>query len=246
MRRLTLGLVVALTLTACTGETTSTTAASSTSSTSEAATSTNPPSTPQDVTFPTADSVTLEATLRPGNHIWVILAHMRPADRTSWDEFATELHGLGYSVLAYDNRGYGGSEGEREPFELKIDASAALRYAYENGARRVVFGGASMNGATVSALSGFYEFDAALVLSGVRTFGKVANITSALADSSHPILFVAAQDDGAAVQDAEVLTQAAPSGDLIVLSTGGHGTDMLENDPTLSARIIEWLENVLG
>ena len=200
---------------------------------------------PQTVTFRTPDGVDLEADLLPGNSTWVLLAHMRPADRTSWSEFAPMLNEAGYTVLAYDNRGYGGSEGTREPFELEIDATSAIAYAYENDARRLVFVGASMNGATASVLSGFYDLAAVIVLSGVRIFGKVSNVEASLGDSTMGIMFVAAEDDGLAVADAERLSDAAPGGYLRVLETGGHGTNMLRANPDLAPFLLEWLEGQL-
>lgn len=215
-----------------------------TTTTAASAASVTPPAEAQVVTFPAGD-LELEATLYPAGTTWVVLAHMYPADRTSWDSFARRLQAEGYTVLAYDNRGYGGSEGAKEPFDLRADAEAALGHAMGNGASRLVFGGASMNGATAITLGAFYDLAAAFVLSGVPQFDSVSNAPSHLRDLDEPYLFVAAEDDGTSVDDAKDFFDAALSSDLIVLPSGGHGTDMLDAVPDLADRIVQWLHDSL-
>jgi len=193
------------------------------------------------VLFTTADGLALDATVYPAGSDWVVLAHMRPADKTSWIELATLFQNEDYSVLAYNNRGYGESDGDREPFDLLIDAAAALEYATAQGARGIAFGGASMNGATAMTLGAGNDFDAIFLLSGVPSFPSAPDASDFLTDVEEPILFVAAEDDGSAASDARSYADAAPLSELIVLAAGGHGTSMLEADPTLAARIVEWV-----
>jgi len=199
------------------------------------------PAEPLTVSFTTTDGLALDATVYRGGSDWVVLAHMRPADKTSWAELATLFQAEDYSVLAYNNRGYGASEGDREPFDLLIDAAAALEYATAQGARRLVFGGASMNGATAMTLGAGNDFDAIFLLSGVPSFPSAPDASDFLADVEEPILFVAAEDDGSAASDARSYADAAPLSELIVLSAGGHATRMLAADPSLGARIVEWV-----
>jgi len=196
---------------------------------------------PVTVSFTTADGLALDATVYPGGSDWVVLAHMRPADKTSWAELATLFQAEDYSVLAYNNRGYGPSEGDREPFDLLIDASAALEYATAQGARGIVFGGASMNGAAAMTLGATNDFDAIFLLSGVPSFPSAPDAADFLPDVEEPILFVAAEDDGNAASDARSFTESAPRSELIVLPTGGHGTRMLEAQPDLGSSIVEWV-----
>jgi pimeloyl-ACP methyl ester carboxylesterase len=80
---------------------------------------------PQAVTFPTADGLTLEGTLYAAGSTWVLLAHMRPADMTSWFDFALAAQQAGYTALAYNNRGYGASDAGG-PLDVGADALAAF------------------------------------------------------------------------------------------------------------------------
>ncbi len=196
---------------------------------------------PVTVSFTTADGLALDATVYPGGPDWVVLAHMRPDDKTSWAELAILFQAEDYSVLAYNNRGYGASDGDREPFDLLIDAAAALEYATAQGARGIVFGGASMNGAAAMTLGAANDFDAIFLLSGVPSFPSAPDASDFLADVEEPILFVAAEDDGSAAADARSYADAAPMSDLIVLAAGGHATRMLTADPNLGARIVNWV-----
>ncbi len=196
---------------------------------------------PVTVSFTTADGLALDATVYPGGSDWVVLAHMRPADKTSWVELAILFQAEDYSVLAYNNRGYGPSDGDREPFDLLIDAAAALEYVAAQGARGVVFGGASMNGATAMTLGAGNDFDAIFLLSGVPSFPSAPDASGFLSDVEEPILFVAAEDDGNAASDARSFADSAPRSELIVLSSGGHATRMLTADPDLGTQIVEWV-----
>ncbi len=196
---------------------------------------------PVTVSLTTADGLALDATVYPGGPDWVVLAHMRPGDKTSWTELAILFQAEDYSVLAYNNRGYGASDGDREPFDLLIDAKAALEYATAQGARGIVFGGASMNGAAAMTLGASNDFDAIFLLSGVPSFPSAPDATASLPDVEEPILFVAAEDDGNAAFDARSFADSAPRSELIVLPTGGHATRMLTANLNLGARIVEWV-----
>jgi pimeloyl-ACP methyl ester carboxylesterase len=219
------------------------TAATTTTSASE---ETIQSSDPTEVSITTTDGLALDATLYPGGGTWVVLAHMLPADKTSWIDLASRFQAEGYSVLAYNNRGYGASDGSREPFALRVDADAALGYALDNGAERLVFGGASMNGATAMDVGASYDLAAIFVLSGVPTFPSVADATASLPEVEEPILFVAAMDDGSAAGDADDFATIAADSENFVLTAGGHGTNMLGGDPELGSRIVEWVANLAG
>jgi len=176
----------------------------------------------------------------------VVLAHMFPADKTSWADLASLFQERGYSVLTYNNRGYGASEGEKEPFELLVDAQTALDYARTEGASGIVLGAASMNGAAAMTLGAGTDFDAIFLLSGVPSFPSAPDGPSFLPEVDEPILFVAAEDDGSAARDARNYFDLAVDPNLFVLDAGGHGTRMLEADPDLGNRIVDWVNGVVG
>ncbi len=65
------------------------------------------------VSFATDDGVTLGGHLFGKGTSGVILAHMYPADQTSWYPTAERLAQEGFLVLTFDFRGYSDSEGSR-------------------------------------------------------------------------------------------------------------------------------------
>jgi hypothetical protein len=245
-RTITLLATLSLVLSACSGETAATTTTAATSSTNAPAatssTTTEAAATePQDVTI-TSGGLALEATVWPGGPIWVVLGHMLPADKSSWTGFAAEAQEAGFTVLAYNNRGYGASEGDKEPFQLYTDAAAAIAHAQTEGARNLIYGGASMNGATAIKLGEFYEFAGIFALSPVASFPSVPNAVDAAHEVYEPVLVVAAEDDGGATDVLDrFLDTLGSGGDWIVLPSGGHGTDMLFTNPDLTGQIIDWM-----
>ena len=59
----------------------------------------------------TEDDLQLEALAWGSGEEYVILAHMRPADMSSWFDFARVLADEGYTAVAFNFRGYGESGG---------------------------------------------------------------------------------------------------------------------------------------
>jgi pimeloyl-ACP methyl ester carboxylesterase len=219
--------------TTTTGATTST--APGTSSTTAA------PMGPQDVSFPTADGLTLEGRLYPAGPTWVILAHMLPADMTSWFEFAAAAQQAGYTALAYNNRGYGGSDAGSESLDVGADALAAFSFARANGAGAVFFFGASMNGAAALFLAAEEDLAGIASLSGVPAWDNTPGLERA-PEVTAPALFVAAADDGDAVAMAEAMA-AAVGGDsqVVTYPTGGHGTAMFGDNPGLTNLLLDFV-----
>jgi len=236
------------------GESTATTgAASSTTqgttsggSTTTTAAPATIPAGPETVHFPTTDGLTLEGTVFPAGPTWVLLAHMYPADMTSWFEFAAALQDAGYSALAYNNRGYGASEGGRDLIDVGADARAAAAFARSRGAGAVFFFGASMNGAAALFLGAEEELAGIASLSGVPDWDNTPGLERA-PEVTEPALFVAAQDDGDAVAMAEVMAAAVGGeSEVVAYPTGGHGTDMFGDNPGLTMRLLNFVRAHAG
>ena len=232
------------------GETTATTGAASdtTQSTGAGNSITAAPAPLQDVTFPTADGLTLEGRLyNTGSPTWVILAHMYPADLNSWLAFALALHeATGYSVLAYNNRGYGNSQGSRDLIDVGADALAATAFARSQGAASVFFFGASMNGAAALFLAAEEDLAGIASLSGVPVWDNTPGLERA-PEVTEPALFVAAQDDGDAVATAQAMAAATDGeSEVVTYPTGGHGTDMFGDNPGLTTRLLDFLRAQAG
>jgi pimeloyl-ACP methyl ester carboxylesterase len=228
--------------------TTTTTASSGDTTDTAPPPDTSPPDTgsaevqPEPVQFVSGDEF-LEATVWRSGSTWVVLGHMFPADRSSWNLIATELSAAGYSVLAYDNRGYGGSTGTKEPFALVDDARAAIEFARTGGAGVIVYGGASMNGATAMIVGATEDVGAVFMLSAVGSFPSVEDAESYLPQIAVPIYFFAAYDDGTAADDVSMtFTALAPTAQATYFQVGGHGTDMYPTNPGLMLDLLAFLE----
>jgi alpha-beta hydrolase superfamily lysophospholipase len=181
------------------------------------------------IRFTTDDGVRLTGELQGDGEVGVVLAHMFPADRTSWSSFAAFLVHDGFRTLAFDFRGYGSSEGEKDIPEIWRDVVAAVRALRERGTMRVVVVGASMGG-TAALLASIQEpVDGVVTLSAPSTFMGLTAPPETLAAVTTPKLFVAADGDGTAAQTAQGFFEQSPPPKRVEIVTGTeHGTDLLE------------------
>jgi pimeloyl-ACP methyl ester carboxylesterase len=219
------------------------------------------------VSFETSDGFVLEGDLTSAADVdapVAILLHMYRSDRGSWAPLVPELVAAGFTVLAIDQRAHGGSQqrhGEtvdvaaipRAAFGEMVrdgvhDVKAAVGYLGEQGLAtdRIVLIGASY-GCSVSLLSaGAVEGVRALVLlsPGTNYFG--VDVVGAASSFAGPILAVAAEDDGRAVENARILVKRhqGPS-DLEIYPSGGHGTRLFGPRPRLKARVVEFAKKAV-
>jgi pimeloyl-ACP methyl ester carboxylesterase len=107
-------------------------------------------------TFPTEDGALISAELYGKGTRGVVLAHGGQFTKESWRAQAQLLARHGFSVLAFDFRGFGGSRGpgqadfDNAPFDK--DVIAAVRYLKRHGAGTVsVIGGSFGGGAAGDA-----------------------------------------------------------------------------------------------
>jgi pimeloyl-ACP methyl ester carboxylesterase len=185
------------------------------------------------VTFATEDGVTLSGHLFGSGEAGIILAHMYPADQTSWYPTAERLAQEGYLVLTFDFRGYGDSEGDKDIALIDRDALAALHAIADAGANRVVMLGASMGG-TACLLAA----DASQPLSRLRVTGVVTlsapvefrglSAADAIPRLQMPLLFIAAEDDVGAEGAQALMELSGGTGELELVPGDDHGTELLE------------------
>lgn len=194
------------------------------------------------VRFLTADGLSLEGVRFGEGPAWVVLGHMRPADMTSWFGFAMAAADRGLVALTYNNRGYGASDGDREDYDVGIDALAAIRFAREGGAEKIFYVGASMNGTAALYVGAREDLAGIASLSGVPEFAGTDGMGSTAAVGA-PKLFVAARDDGNRWEFAEAFYRASSEPrTLLLFDAGGHGTAMFEeNEAELTAALLDFL-----
>ena len=195
----------------------------------------------------------------------VLLLHMMPAAKESWNEFAPKLQNLGYQVLAIDLRGHGessaGPEGFRNFSDLDhqktiFDLDAGIEFLETKGVKQnnLVLIGASIGAnLALQCLTEHQEIKKAILLSpGIDYRGiKIEPLMSKLS-SDQKVMLVGSNNDSES--NNEVLQKIAsvasenvrPNITIIVYQRAGHGTDMLgqagANEPDLEKTIIEWIQ----
>jgi pimeloyl-ACP methyl ester carboxylesterase len=190
------------------------------------------------VTFTTADGVRLAGRLfGPADATaGVVLAHMLPADQTSWYGEAASLAALGYRVLTFDFRGYcpggvgGCSKGTKDVNATPVDLTAALRYLRKDGVSRVALVGASMGGTAAlivasrqgTGVGAVVTLSAPEVIEGIGAGPDVLQLVSAAK------LFIAGLGDTTAARSAQAFYDESQQPKRVeILTTDDHGTDLL-------------------
>jgi pimeloyl-ACP methyl ester carboxylesterase len=206
------------------------------------------------VSFTTSDGVQLAGRVfgPSGATAGVVLAHMLPADQSSWFEFADRLGRMGYRVLTFDARGYcpggvaGCSEGSKAVSENGVDVAAAVSYLKGEGIKRIGLVGASMGGTAslVVASSPDKAVDAVVTLSAPDSIDGLVAGPDVLQAVTAAKLFIAGNGDDVAARSAQTFydESAAPKR-VEILPTSDHGTDLLEGNQAEIARnlVIGWL-----
>jgi pimeloyl-ACP methyl ester carboxylesterase len=209
--------------------------------------STTAPVVERSVTFPSTDGVTLSGHVFGEGRRGIVLAHMYPADQSSWYSTARELAGRGYLVLTFDFRGYGTSTGSKEIDRIDQDMNAALAEIRSLGAQKVGFLGASMGGTAALIVAAAEPVDVVVALSAPVEFEGLS-ARDAVTRVRPPKLFVAAEDDEGA-QGARDLYRAAPEPRELELVPGqAHGTNLIVGPGAdeVKARVFAFLARYLG
>lgn len=210
------------------------------------------------VTFETADGVMLAGRLFGPDDATagVVLAHMLPADQSSWYDFAQRLGSMGYRAVTFDFRGYcpggdaGCSEGKKAIPAMWQDVLAAKSFLETRGVTRVALVGASMGGTAslVAAAQIPTEIEAAITLSAPTSIEGLTAGSDVLQASGAAKLFLAGDGDTTAADAASTFyEQALQPKKLEILTTSDHGTDLLTGNQGEIARttILTWLGQYL-
>lgn len=209
---------------------------------------------PKRVEFQTADQIKIVADYYPAATLsdkGVVLVHMMPATRRSWQELAGKLQQQGYHALAIDLRGHGESGGgdyqafSDEEHQASIqDLAAAAKFLAGNNVNNLVVIGASI-GANL-ALQYFAEHPqvrgVVLLSPGLDYRGiKIEPLAAQLSEKQR-VLLVGADDDAAGMgASCEDLGTQLGFVDKLCFQQGGHGTNLFQTHPELMEQIINFL-----
>jgi len=162
----------------------------------------------------------------------VICSHMNQSSLAGWRDsgIPERLAALGYQVLLYDFRGFGGSDGDPETGVLDVDLTAAVNFSHQQGATNIVLMGESMGGTASLNVATTQKIAAVISLSGPQSFG--VNVTDdQLKTMTVPKLFIASQDDEPFASDAKhMYTISANPKEMYIYPGENHGTAILGGD----------------
>ena len=191
------------------------------------------------ITFTTPDGVDLAGRLfGPADaSAGVVLAHMLPADQSSWYPFAQRLAAQGYRVLTFDFRGYcpggeaGCSKGAKQVDAADVDLQAAVDRLRAEGVDRVGIAGASMGGtaALIVAAADPAGVPALVTLSAPQSIEGLTADPATLAQIAGAKLYIAGLGDpSGAVASADALAAQSPQPVREeIVTSDAHGTDLL-------------------
>lgn len=203
----------------------------------------------KEVQFSTDDGVGLKGRVFGTGDRWVVLAHMFPADQESWRQFAGELAHRGYVAFTFNFRGYPPSGGLKDPGKFDKDMAAAIKFARESGAAKLVLIGASVGAAVAEKAGAAEELAGVVALSPVRRFETLEVRLAELIGFKSPILVLASQDDKSAAEEARsVYDTVKVDKEIGILPGSAHGTNMLAGlyGQDVKVRIFSFLERHIG
>jgi len=190
---------------------------------------------------------------------WLVLSHMMPATKESWSDFAQKFQNLGYESIAIDLRGHGKSDGgpsgylnfsDEQHQESILDLEAAVNYLINN--RGAAGGKVFLIGASIGAnlslqyLSEHPEIKKVVLLSaGLNYRGLETEPPVKKLKEDQEVFFVTSKDDNNNAVENQKLYAETPQGvkkDIQIYEIGGHGTDILANQPEFLTLISNFLQ----
>lgn len=190
------------------------------------------------VNFISNDGIKIDGRLFGESKNAVILAHMFPSDQTSWDSMARELSTKGYSVLTFDFRGYGNSQGTRDIAGIDRDEAAAVKYMRRRGTKKLFLIGASMGGtASLKQAANDNGVDGVISLSGPIEFQGLS-VLKEIGEIKSPVLLIAAKDDPAGAADSAkwFFEHLRGPKEIKIFPGSEHGTAILQGRESLPAK----------
>jgi pimeloyl-ACP methyl ester carboxylesterase len=212
----------------------------------------------EDVRFTTSDGVVITGTLYAAGAKApaVLCLHQWRSDRGSFASLARGLQQAGFTVLAIDMRGYGGSlktadgKSVRPDRKARLDVEAAVSFlrghASVDPARIGIIGASYGSSNALLYAAGDASVKALVLLSpGLNYFNELPTEDAIKKVASRPIFAVASKEDVRSVETLDAYAKVAKSMRAERYDNAGHGTDILAANVGLERAIVEFLKKNL-
>lgn len=189
----------------------------------------------EEINFTTSDGLSINGMIyRGGGDLAVILAHQRGQgiNQKSWQYFAEELATKSYTVLTFNFRGIGKSEGDINFMENMVveDTRAAIDYLVAEGFSRVVCIGAEMGGTSCLEAAQYHELSGLVAITAVLSLGEPTSISNEdLNNLDMPKLFIYSENnrfERIPVHMQTMFDESPEPKELVVFPGEAHGTEM--------------------
>lgn len=190
----------------------------------------------------------------------IILLHMMPATKDSWNNFAKKLNIAGFQCLAIDLRGHGESSGGPQGFQnftdenyqkSIYDVECAIKFFLSKNVsiEKIFLVGASI-GANL-ALQFQAEnpkIKASILLSpGLNYKGiETEQMARKLKKDQSIFLIAGGNNDEYSTETVQKLSNiiSSENKEVMIFKNSGHGTMIFKEDPAIMDKIIDWLKNI--
>lgn len=191
---------------------------------------------------------------------WILLTHMMPATKESWDSFAQDMQKFGYASVAIDLRGHGESQGgpggynkftDAEHEAGILDLESAWNFLKSRGAvpeTTTIIGSSIGANLSMQFLERHAEIAHGVLLSaGLNYHGVKTEEAARKISISQSIVLVSSKDDDGNAGENQLLYDVLPekmNKHLIIFEQGGHGNSMFLaiDELDLTAAIKKFLE----
>lgn len=206
----------------------------------------------------TADGVKIAGNWFPvaGNAPAVLLLHMRPATKESWNDFAVKLYAAGFSALAIDLRGHGEStdqNGKKIDYknfpdgshaECRLDVDAAVEWLKAQKVKKIyVIGGSIGANLAIDAMARYAEIKKGVALSpGLEYLGVTTDDAIKKLGADQKIFLIASKDDAYSYDSVLKLHELNPAAKTKLYNDAGHANHIFEKYPELMDELINWLK----
>lgn len=210
-----------------------------------------PASAATDASLTTKDGVKLHARVEKAAGVkrGVVLVHMLGRSAEDWAYLSAKLAAADFQVIAPDLRGHGTSTAtlktatDADYPNMVQDIAASLAWLRAQGVTEVTCVGASIGAnLCVQAASADEGVNSLVLLSPGLNYKGVTSGDALTLYGNRPVLLVASKDDAYAARSVTLLDEAAKGQkSLLLFEEAGHGTKMLNREPSLEGQVLAWL-----